>query len=86
MFKTKVAAEQWGHLATLPRNDALLPNMSRLLAAQRPGSRFSVSLNQGGGGQVQVPGRSLYLHDASLRYHCPALMEKMKAPRYFPVD
>jgi len=31
-------------------------------------------------------GRDLYLFDAPLHYHCPALLQRLPVPRYFPVD
>ena len=75
----------WGSLATLPRDDApALHNLSALFAAQRDAA-FRVEVPS-----ADVPsalgGRALYLHDAALHYHCPRLLERLRAPRYFPVD
>ena len=33
-----------------------------------------------------VTGPELYLHDSPLHHHCPALLGKLRSPRYFPVN
>uniref|UniRef100_A0A7S0JKY7 Cupin-like domain-containing protein n=1 Tax=Calcidiscus leptoporus TaxID=127549 RepID=A0A7S0JKY7_9EUKA len=65
-----------------------LRNFSELLAAQADANwRKQTSVFQDGVDyQVDVAGRSLYLHDAPLASLCPRALLELRAPRYFPVD
>ena len=74
-------SNSWGSLANVPRNDEHLANFAQLLAAQA-----SRSFRMPGGERRELSGKELYLHDASIETFCPALLAKVPAPRYFPVD
>lgn len=90
-YRHTTAAEKWGALATLPRDDSVLANVSQLIAVQAdPSFEMLVHMHGGeygeSGQKVRVRGPELYLHDAMLELFCPELLEKLRAPRYFPVD
>ena len=77
------AVESWGSLTDI--GDGVrpaLPTLASLLAAQQD-EAFQLQLPHGG---RRVRGAELYLHDAPLRQLCPALLDELAAPRYFPVD
>ena len=78
-FKTTARSNDWGSLATLPPNDAILANFSQLLAAQADESWY-VDL-EAGGERHHIAGSDLYLHDAPLEIYCPALLAKLRAPK-----
>eukprot|EP00966_Prymnesium_polylepis_P187220 4340067-Prymnesium_polylepis.1 len=91
----------WGSLLDVPSSDALL-TLSDLLHAQRNaswalppfqagdakrrrGSRNAVR-TAAGALYHNVRGPDLYLHDAPIDVICPALLDAIDVPRYFPVD
>lgn len=78
-------SQDWGSLADVPRNDRLLATFRQLLNAQTNAS-FATAVGAAGRPQRRLSGAELYLHDAPLERHCPALLERLHAPRYFPVD
>ena len=86
-FSSPEAAEreEWGALETLPRLDHLLSNLSALLAAQEDAS-FRIDRRHEDGSVQPIAGSALYLHDAPLVHSCPALLQRLRAPRFFPVD
>ena len=84
----RVAKGQWGGLWSVPENDRLT-NFSELIAAQQ-NERWAFELSQkqadGRVEAIDLRGPSLYLFDAPIAIFCPALLDELRAPRYFPVD
>jgi len=80
---------------------AVFRNLSQLIAAQQdegwsmrveadPNDLSSRPVDQlrdtASTGQHTVLGPQLYLHDTRISTLCPALLERVRPPRYFPVD
>ena len=83
---------KWASLGVMPRDDANLANLSQLLAAQQNGS-FSLAAPSSSWlpswldmSHPTVHGPELYLHDSPLHHHCPALLRRLRSPKYFPVN
>lgn len=87
---------KWASLEVVPSrdDDASLSNLSALLAAQQ-NAEFSLEVRRTEPAWfgmtsrthvTSVQGRELYLHDAPIHHHCPALLSKLRSPRFFPVN
>ena len=92
-YHAKDLSIKWASLAVMPRNDRVFTNLSQFLAAQQDES-FQVEVARNGTGWFgmsrtqfsAIKGRDLYMHDAPIHHHCPALLGKIRAPRFFPAN
>ena len=84
-----LAKEKWGSMLNLPPSEQGMKTLAELFAAQRdPAWRLQVDEQRASGKRRPhvIHGRDLYLHDAPLSLHCPALLEEVRPPTLFPVD